>query len=222
MVDKIIYTFWFGDTMSKDRYRCYKSIIKNSKVKVILINEENLSDYCKNLHPGFQYLSATHKSDYLRSYFMYNYGGGYTDIKFCNSNWNIYFDKLNSCQYQFIGYHEISKNDICVPSLKSHFLEIAGPTQFIFKSHTPFAKDWYDQTQHKMNQIFDILKENPGLYHPRAEFGGVQGEKGNFKNSKYPLAWNDLLGKIFHQLSYDYRGAFCTDMQYPNIQEKYR
>ena len=33
------------------------------------------------LHPAYEYLSETHKADYMRTYCMNFYGGGYADIK---------------------------------------------------------------------------------------------------------------------------------------------
>jgi hypothetical protein len=220
-MNKEIFVFWFGSNMSENRQRCYDSIVRNSGVSVKLIDETNLKIYCTDLHPGFQYLSATHKSDYLRSYFMYNYGGGYTDIKYCDFDWNYYFDYLYTTKYDFVGYHELQKHDVCVSELRNYFNLIAGPVQFIFKSKTDFAKEWLSKTNQKMDEIFNQLQDNPGTYHPRAETGGVQGEKKMFKESKYPLLWNELLGKIFQPLSYTYLNSGSLTMPYPNI-ENYR
>ena len=83
-MNRVIYCFWFGPEMSDNRKKCFESIIQNSKVGVRLVTKHNLQEYNladSPIHPAFQYLSATHKSDYLRCYFMYHYGGGYTDIK---------------------------------------------------------------------------------------------------------------------------------------------
>lgn len=220
-MNKIIYLFWFGDTMSDNRRRCYNSILENSGVEINLVNDDNISQYYNDLHPGFQYLSVTHKSDYLRSYFMYNYGGGYTDIKYCDFNWNPYFESLLSTDYDFLGYHEIKSQDVCVDSLKNKFKDISGPVQFIFKPKTEFAKEWLDKTNKKMDQIFDQLQKHPGHYHPRAEKGGAQGENKLYQKSEYPLAWNELLGQIFQPLSYEYRERINNIMPYPNI-ENYR
>lgn len=217
---KIIYCFWFGDKMSEARFNCLSSITKNSKVEVKIITEKNLNVYILDkcpLHLGFQYLSSTHKSDYLRSYFMYYYGGGYTDIKQCEFDWNPYFDYLLSTDYEFIGYSENNPKHVSNPSLKHCFNELAGPTQFIFKENSNFAKDWFFLTRKKMDNVYNDLKLFPGTYHPRAERGGVQGEKGIFTNSKYPLKWTELLGDIFHNLSYNNIGKFNTTMPYPNI-----
>ena len=114
-MNKMIYCFWFGPEMSDDRKRCLQSLIDNSKVAVALVDESNLRNYILAdypIHPSWQYLSATHKSDYLRSYFMYHYGGGYTDIKFCDYDWNKYFDDLEFSDKQFTGYPESSPLDI--------------------------------------------------------------------------------------------------------------
>ena len=39
------------------------------------------------LHQSFNYLSETHKADYLRTYFMRFHGGGYSDIKKTSGSW---------------------------------------------------------------------------------------------------------------------------------------
>jgi len=57
---------------------------ENSGVKVELITSKNLTKYIKPEDPlpeGFQYLHYVHRADYLRTYFMHHYGGGYADIK---------------------------------------------------------------------------------------------------------------------------------------------
>ena len=73
--------------MSDKRKKCLDSIKQNIGVKVILITPNNLDKYILKdypLHKSYKYLSEVHKSDYLRTYFMHHYGGGYTDIKNTN------------------------------------------------------------------------------------------------------------------------------------------
>uniref|UniRef100_A0A6C0I4I0 Uncharacterized protein n=1 Tax=viral metagenome TaxID=1070528 RepID=A0A6C0I4I0_9ZZZZ len=83
--DNIIYCFWTGDNkMSNARIECLNNLRTVSECNVLLITKDNLSNYILNdvpLHPSFNYLSETHKADYLRTYFMNFYGGGYSDIK---------------------------------------------------------------------------------------------------------------------------------------------
>ena len=85
MNNRNIYVFWTGNNqMSENRNECLKELIKVSKCNVILVKPEMLNKYILDehpLHPSFNYLSETHKADYLRTYFMRFHGGGYSDIK---------------------------------------------------------------------------------------------------------------------------------------------
>ncbi len=77
--ERVIFTFWTGDNvMSESRARCFNLLESSTQCRVILVTKDNLSKYVKNLHPAYQYLSETHKADYLRTYFMNHYGGGYS------------------------------------------------------------------------------------------------------------------------------------------------
>jgi hypothetical protein len=160
-----IFCFWFGPEMSQSRIGCLNTITENSGCNVILVNELNLREY-ENIdypiHKGFQFLSATHKCDYLRSYFMYHYGGGYTDIKKCNYSWQPYFEELYISYKEFIGYKEMNggvatRHDNT--HIQNHYDELAGVCHFIFKPKTDFAKLWMEQTNDKMNQVFDKLNK---------------------------------------------------------------
>jgi hypothetical protein len=222
MIDKIIYCFWFGEKMSFEREKCFQSILKNSGVTVKLITQNNLRDYITvPLHPGFEYLSATHKSDYLRSYFMYHYGGGYTDIKLCHYDWNKYFDLLSNSNKEFIGSRERAKKHIANYEVAREYQNLVTVINFIFKPKTNFAKIWYEKTQKLMDDKLSELIKNPGTYHPRAIFGGVHMELELFNESKYPFEWNELLGRILHRLQWEHFGVYLLDMPFPD-QKGYR
>jgi hypothetical protein len=200
--------------MSSNRKKCFDSIVNNSHVTVQLVTEKNLEQFnvpTDPIHSAFQYLSSTHKSDYLRSYFMYHYGGGYSDIKKCNYDWNRYFDMLQYSDKQFIGYAEISQMDIANQSVKHLYKKLIGNCSYIFKTKTPFAKLWLDETNKKLDSIAKQLQENPGTYHHRAIKGGIYQESG-FRDSKYPLEWNELLGRIFHKLQSEHLDTFLMGM----------
>lgn len=208
--------------MSADRARCFQSIKQNSKVNVKLITENNLKNYLTTpIHDGFKYLSSTHKSDYLRSYFMYHYGGGYTDIKQCDFDWNPYFDCLENSDKSFIGCPQYSPKHIAYRPYKEFYNDLIGCTNFIFKKQSKFGKLWYDQTNYVMDLKLAALKNNPGTYHHRAILGGVQGIPDIFNESKYPLTWNELLGQIFHKLQYENREDYMIGTPFPNM-ENYR
>lgn len=217
---KSIYCFWFGEQMSPDRKGCLTSMAKHAGVPVILVTEKNLKEYVlpnDPLHAGFEYLSATHKSDYLRSYFMYHYGGGYSDIKQCDHDWGPYFDQLEHSDKQFMGYSERSPEDVAYDPAKPNWSQLAGNGKYIFKQHNKFAQRWMKETNIKMDQVYHDLTQHPGHYHPRAIRGGVAGEPDLYQHSQYPLEWNELLGRIFHRLQLDYLDDFLLSLPYVNI-----
>jgi hypothetical protein len=194
--------------------------MNNSGVKVILVTENNLSNFIIDeypLHPGFEFLSSTHKSDYLRSYFMYHYGGGYTDIKNCTEDWNIYFEILDNSNKSFIGYQERRYKDIAYRPYREFFNELVGNGAFIFKPRTEFAKKWINETHIILDSRLELLTLNPGTYHPRAIYGGVQGLPDIFNESKYPLQWNEIMGRVFHKIQYENKDCFLNSLPYPDI-----
>jgi hypothetical protein len=204
--------------MSEDRKRCFESLIDNSQKQIQLVTEENLEQFIvpdSPIHPGFQYLSSTHKSDYLRSYFMYHFGGGYTDIKKCHFSWQPYFDLLENSDKDFIGYTESGPQDVAYDPVKYSYKLLVGNCYYIFKTKTEFAKRWIEETNKKMDFIYNELVLNPGNYHHRAIKGGVH--QGEFNNSKYPLEWNELLGRIFHRIQYENTNCYLKNMPYPDL-----
>ncbi len=216
-----IYCFWFGPEMSQSRQNCLRSIQNNSKCDVILVTEKNLNQFnlTENpIHKGFDYLSATHKSDYLRSYFMSNYGGGYTDIKECGYDWTPYFNELELSDKMFISYKELPGGVACneeTDYLHNQYEKLCGVCHFIFKKNTEFAKEWLDRTNTKMDEVYDELIKYPGHDHPRIVYGAIFGEYLD-NTIKYPLGWNDLLGQILHLLMYQQQTTYLQSMPRPN------
>jgi hypothetical protein len=207
--------------MSGPRLNSLNSIKLNSNCNVILVTEDNLKNYESEelpIHEGFKYLSATHKSDYLRAYFMNVHGGGYTDIKNCSFSWVPYFEELKNSDKYFIGYQESNGGVACNEKnfyIQNHYYELCGMCHFIFKKNTEFSKSWLNLVNNKMDEIYDELIKNPGTAHPRTVYGEIFGERFD-ESIKYPLGWNDLLGQILHNLMYENRGKFLINMPFPN------
>jgi hypothetical protein len=150
---------------------------------------------------------------------MHNYGGGYTDIKCITFNWIPYFELLYSSDYMFLGYQEATSEHIASddPEIRSKFFMLCGCGHFIMKPHSSFTTEWIDILHNTLNEKLPLLQQHPGDYHPRAIFGGVHGEDNIHLESKYPLYWNEILGKIIHPLMYKYIGSFKNNMPYPNL-----
>ena len=215
-----LFCIWSGNNkMSDNRKKCLESIYVNSGCKVLLIDKLNIDNYIKAdypLHKSYEYLSFTHQADYLRAYLMYHYGGGYTDIKYNNTNWNKYFQLLNQSNKQFFGYAEISPSHIASKSaiIKQHYHKLAGIIHFVFKKQSQFAKTWLSTVNDILDQKYDLLKSNPGHYHPRAVYGGAF-QTDLFKNARYPLEWNEILGRIFHEICFNNIDVYDLNMHYP-------
>jgi hypothetical protein len=71
-----LFCFWTGDNpMTPNRLKAL-STMRNSGLDVIFLTQKNIDTWVLDadpLHPAYQYLSAIHRADYLRMYFMHNY-----------------------------------------------------------------------------------------------------------------------------------------------------
>ena len=212
-VNKVVYCFWTGDNkLTSKRKSCLDSIIKNIGVPVILLTKKELDNYILPdypLHEAYQYLSEVHKADYLRTYFMHHYGGGYTDIKKTTQDWNMYFDKLNNSDKWALGYQEIrggvaSGN----PKLYNAYKELIGNGSYIFRKNTSFTNEWINRLHNKLDEKLELLKLNPAIDY-RDKHGRTLTD-GSI--SKYPLAWAEILGSLFCEVNYKYRKHVLNDM----------
>ena len=198
--EPIIYCFWTeNNEMSENRKNCLQSIIERSGVPVQLITPKNLGEYILKehpLHPAFQYLSAVHKSDYLRCYFMNFYGGGYSDLKMCLNSWTTGFETLRNTDKWILGYRETRRKDLAVVDgnirvdLRRHFLSVIGNCSYICVPNSPFTQEWYSELISRMDGYAEKLKNNPG---------NIWGD-----NEGYPIPWTNILGSIFHPLCLKY------------------
>jgi hypothetical protein len=224
-VNKKIYCWWLNKTeMNPIRKIGYESIVKNSGVEVELITLDNLNKYILKDHPlheGFQYLSAVHKSDYLRSYFMHFYGGGHCDIKQLKYSWAESFEKLERHSDKIgITSSAVHGSYINNPNL-NQFLnknlhKLTAKNVFIFKKNTSFTLEWYKTTQMIMDSILENLKKYPAQYNrdrKLSEYGrngtiadfGPKGQSFFREDYFYPLGWEELHADFFYPLIYKYR-----------------
>ena len=186
---EVIYCFWTGDNpITENRKKALKILQENSEIEVKLITPNNLTDYIKPeypLHKGYELLSLTMRSDYLRCYFMHHHGGGYADIKPFNYSWKPAFEMLNKEQDKFvIGYPELLNGGLSpaehrfilnhnyvnyeamLASEKKIFTDLAkhtplliGNCGFICKPYTPITAEWYNEVHQRMDELFDYYNK---------------------------------------------------------------
>ena len=192
-----IYCFWTGDNkMSDNRIKSLENLRDISETEIILVTKDNIKDYILDtepLHPAYDYLSETHKSDYLRTYFMNFYGGGYSDVKMTSGSWKQCFYDLLISDKWICGYKEI---DGCVAykPLQNEWSKLVGNGAYICKPQTELTKKWYNEMLLLLDTKLEELKINPSTKPDDCAETG----------SGYPIEWNEMLGRIFHKVTYNY------------------
>ena len=213
-----VFMIWFGDEMPETRKNSIEQFEKVSETNVVLITDENVGDYILDsepLHPAFQYLSLVHRADYLRTYLMNFHGGAYSDVKPTTGSWLESFEKLNDSDDKWaIGYREINKRAVCFPTGNKRFRkcwhQLIGVCAFICKPQTDFTKCWYNQMISLLDEKHKELEAHPARPH-------VANDRADLPTShtRYPMYWNEMLGRIFHPLSYEYRNKLLKTLPKP-------
>jgi hypothetical protein len=191
----------------------------NSGIEVVLITNEKLERYILRDHPlheGYEYLSDVHKADYLRTYFMNFHGGGYSDIKPCNWDWNPYFDELENSDFLGIGApedeFELSVTPKIRPWIGKYWDRLMTNDLYIFKKNTSFTNSWYNTLMHLM----DVKLENLRLYPAK-----LPREAADTSVTKYPIEWGEILLEVFHPLCFLFSEKLIKTMPTP-ITANYR
>lgn len=211
-VDRVIYIFWTGDNeITPNRMVGIRSMEEKCGVPVKLITPQNLPDFIVEEDPlpeAYQYLSYVHRADYLRSYFMYHYGGGYGDIKTYFHSWVKAFDKLDASKdayvmgYPEVGFKGAANHDMPEGNLKrdlyNHWRYLIGNGSYICRPHTRFTAEWHAEAKRRLISFSDKLKAHPA----KDPLG---------KNHDYPIPWSGILGSIFHPLCLKYKDYLLKD-----------
>ena len=226
-MQRIIYSGWMGPgPMTPPREAALLSMVRASGCAQAHITAETLAhwiDPAFPLHPGFQYLSAVHKCDYLRCYTMHVYGGGYADVKHTTKNWRPFFNAVQESAAFGIGYTEVSAHGVArvggtlEVEMQANYSKLIGLCAMIFKRQTIFTKEWYQTLLELLNSNIDVLVANPAR-HPQDRLGA------NFTDgsvSAYPFTWTAVGGDIFHPLVYKYADDILHGDMAPSF-ENYR
>lgn len=224
-MDRRIFCFWTGDNpIPAKRLQALKSF-SNTDLDVIFIDKNQLEKWLLPdypLHPGYEFLSAIHRADYLRVYFMHHYGGGYSDIKFIKSSWETAFESLINSDKLAIGYREIGPKGVAIiPSVNYiqlilNWKKLIGNCSYIFKPYTEFTYEWISYTNQLLDSKYLQLKMYPAKV-PEDCFR----KKINGTYSKYPIRWSEMLGNIFHPLCLKYSRHLLYTLPKPDFKTNY-
>jgi hypothetical protein len=206
-----VFCFWTGtNKMTRQRILSLWSIFINTRCPIVFLNNTSIIEWelpKSPFHPALAFLSETHKSDYLRSYFMQHYGGGYTDIKLTSKSWSPCFSLLRNSNAFGLGYTELGPDAVApVPGavgdeLRRHHADLIGLSAFIFRKETDLTKTWYARTCELLDNKYADLRVHQAQ-HP-SDSNGLRLKNGTI--SAYPLTFTQLLGEILHPIIYEYR-----------------
>lgn len=195
-----IYCFWTEtNPMSEQRKHCLQQLRYISQCNVVLVTPHNLPSFLNPnvlFHEGYRYLSAVHKADYLRCYFMHVYGGGYADIKLTMGSWVKAFRDMEINPTALInGYQAGGPDNVSNTELKPRWQELIGVCQMIVRPRTDFTKEWYSEIHRILDLNIEQLKQNPAKHpYDNSESG-----------TGYPIGYTDLLGIPFNRIQYKYK-----------------
>jgi len=205
--------------------------MKNSGLEVSFITQKNLHEWIvadSPLHLSYPYLSAVHRADYLRVYFMHHYGGGYSDIKNINDSWLHARDQLLNSNKYGVGYREVGPKGVAMIRswryiiLLYRWRLLLGNGAYIFKPHSRFTFEWLRLTEEFLDKKYVELKKNPAS-HPEDYSGrklkSNQVVKGY--SSSYPIRWSEMLGDIFHPLCLKYSSDLLNTLPAPDLVSSY-
>ncbi len=199
ILNKTIFCFWTGtNEITPNRLTNLQRLKDKTGCEVKLVTPDNLPEYILSeypLHEAYQYLSETHKADYLRTYFMHFHGGGYTDIKDTEGSWIQAFDDILSNPNKYINsYVEFHKDCIVYEPAKIVWDKMAGNCAYICRPGTPFTEKWYSEMISVLDKKLPLLRINPATNPQDCAPNG----------SGYPITWSEILGQIFHKICYEY------------------
>lgn len=192
--------------MSAQRRECFEQFQRTCGCRVVLVTKDNLHHLVlpeAPLHPAYEYLSETHKADYLRTYLMHFYGGGYSDIKKTRGSWVKCFEDLRQSDAWLCGYQEYA-GGVGWPPYAEFWSDLVGNGAYICKPGTPLTTHWYNEMIAVLDKKLPELRENPAKF-PQ----DVKSETSN-----YPLGWTEILGQIFHRVCYDYKDRLLKTLPY--------
>lgn len=198
--------------------------LRSSGLPVTLVTAGKLNEFVLKsspLHRNFYALSAIHRADYLRCYFMHQYGGAYSDIKFTSHSWTLAFDELKTSDRLVCGYREIGPKGVArvggikyIRMLIQH-RRLLGNCAFICKPQTQFTKLWFGELHKRMDSLSVELERNPSA-HPE-DFKGKKGLPSHPKGSPYPVQWTHLMGDIFHPLCLEHHNHLMYSLPSPDF-----
>jgi hypothetical protein len=128
------------------------------------------------------------------------HGGGYSDIKKTTGSWVESFHRMNTTDAWVCGYAEIEGGVAYTPYVDK-WREMVGNGAYICKPQTEFTRAWYSAMMSLLDTKLDALRLHPSTF-----------PQDSSEVSSYPIGWNEMLGRIFHKVSYEYKEKIMNSL----------
>ena len=210
MINRNLYMCWTGDNnITINRQKSIDIIRQKCNVNLKILYPKDIKEIeikDSPFHESYEFLSYTHRADYLRMYLMHHYGGAYSDIKITNFDWNPYFDILEESNKFILGYEELCEEHIAInledplaQQIKQNYYNLIGNGAYICKPNTFFTLEWKKRVHKILDLKTDLLKNNPASFPQDHNMAILP----NGNKSNYPLRWAEICGEVFHRLSWE-------------------
>jgi hypothetical protein len=214
-VPKLVWTFWFGGKeMSTNRSKALSTIEEKLRVPVILLTDTNITEFLRWPVPIYvHFLSGNHRSDYFRVYFMYHYGGAYTDVKHMGQPWDTFYEIFDEDpNVWIIGAPEIRGGVAWPPGPykypgDEYYLKMISNGFMISRPKNPCMEE-----VHRMQKEILAEKAKDIVAHPPPEPGRCcQG----IDSKGYPIRWAELMGERMALMGQYYHTHFARVLEFP-------
>ena len=217
-VPRLVWCFWAGGDMSKNRLISLDMMKKYMGVPICLVTESNLSEFIVDkypLHHTFNFLSVVHKSDYLRIYLLHHYGGIWHDIKPTMTSYKDIWCEFDDPQVYFVGKPEIKGGPAEIRDGDGRWMpdfwnKLVATNRWAGRSGTPLSQEMYDNINKLLDNNKRELRRNPAQHpYDQRKRRGIESKRKRLcnklirKKRGYPLRWT-LFGDIFHPMNYKY------------------
>jgi hypothetical protein len=210
----VLFTFWTGsEPMSAQRCASIKQLKTVTECEVILVTASELPQWIlphAPLHEAYAYLSAVHRADYLRSYFMHHYGGGYADVKPARGSWKPAFAHIETQpDCWVVGYPELSPDSVAnVPDRKLYeelrrcYTRLPGNGAYVCRPNTALTAAWTARVHTILDEKAERLRAYPAP-HARAS---------QQEDPRYAIRWTEICGDVFHPLCLTHLDRIATKL----------
>ena len=142
---------------------------------------------------------------------LHNYGGGYHDIKYRNTDWKGQWNSftnpnvwIKSRPERFAGWVGYDIDNSETKWIQSKYKELGTMCWVICRPKTPYTQELLNNIEKKLDKHYKNLKTNPSKNHS-GYYSNKPFSKVEDVTKMYPLRWLELMGEHFHSLMYKYK-----------------